>query len=282
MSHVFQDYSKNCTNICFLALSIVFGRYINLHSIIFKNAPILQEEKRKTYLYFYSLSIQIMTKTLIAGLATIIVAGTALVGTGMYAAVSTTSTNNNATSGWSMGPRMNRENPENITATLSGKVSTEALTALQALMAKHKTEMDALRSNSGTTIDTTAMDAQHTAFRTEMDALMVKYPELKTAMPQMGEKMGRGNGEFEATIATLPATTQTELKAIRDEYKTKQDALRTEEKAKIDTILAKYPEVKTKLDTLEANRPQGMEGKGRHGGKNGGQRGMMGNSTTAN
>lgn len=39
-----------------------------------------------------------MTKTLIAGLATIIVAGTALVGTGMYAAVSTTSTNNNATS----------------------------------------------------------------------------------------------------------------------------------------------------------------------------------------
>jgi len=123
-------------------------------------------------------------------------------------------------------------------------------------MTKHKTEIDALRSSSGTTVDKTTMDAQHTAFRTEMDALMVKYPELKMAMPQMGGKMGRGNGEFEAIIATLPATTQIELKAIRDEYKTKQDTLRTDEKAKIDTILAKYPEVKTKLDALKTNRPQ--------------------------
>ncbi|NRH21214.1 hypothetical protein HOO68_04165 [Candidatus Gracilibacteria bacterium] len=220
-----------------------------------------------------------MTKTLIAGLATIIIAGTALVGTGMYAAVSTSNSGNDVTSGWNMGSRMNRENPADITATLSGKVSAEALAALQAVMAKHKTEMDTLRSSSGTTVDKTTMNAQHTAFRTEMDALIVKYPELKTAMPQMGGKMGRGNGEFEAIIATLPATTQTELKAIRDEYKTKQDTLRTEEKAKIDTILAQYPEAKTKLDTLEANRPQGMEGKGRHGGKNGGQRGMMNNST---
>ena len=123
-------------------------------------------------------------------------------------------------------------------------------------MTKHKTEIDALRSSSGTTVDKTTMDAQHTAFRTEMDALMVKYPELKMAMPQMGGKMGRENGEFEAIIATLPTTTQTELKAIRSEYKIKQDALRTEEKAKIDTILAQYPEVKTKLDVLKTNRPQ--------------------------
>lgn len=223
-----------------------------------------------------------MTKTLIAGLATIVIAGTALIGTGIYAAASTTGTNNNTTSGWNMGPRMNRENPVDITATLSGKVSAEALSALQALMAKHKTEMDALHSSSGTTVDKTTMDTQHTAFRTEMDALIVKYPELKTAMPQMGGKMGRGNGEFEAIIATLPATTKTELKAIRDEYKTKQDTLRTEEKAKINTILAQYPEVKTQLDTLEANRPQGIGGKGRHGGKNSEQRGMMNNSTTNN
>ncbi len=65
--------------------------------------------------------------------------------------------------------------------------------------------------------------------------------------------MGRGNGEAETIIATLPATVQTELKNIHDEYKAKQDALKTEEKTKIDAILAKYPEVKTKLDTLNAN-----------------------------
>lgn len=65
--------------------------------------------------------------------------------------------------------------------------------------------------------------------------------------------IGRGNGEVETIIATLPAAVQTELKNIHDEYKTKQDALRTEEKAKIDTILAKYPEVKTKLETINAN-----------------------------
>lgn len=173
----------------------------------------------------------------------------------MYAAVSNT---NSTTSGWNMGSHMNLKNPENITAALSGKVSTEALTAFQTLITKHKTEMDALRSNSGTTVDRVAMDTQHMAFKAEMDTLMVKYPELKTAMPQMGGKMGRGNGEFEAIIATLPAATQKELKAIRDEYKAKQDTLRTEEKAKIDTILAQYPEVKTKLDTHGANQPQGM------------------------
>ncbi len=65
--------------------------------------------------------------------------------------------------------------------------------------------------------------------------------------------MGRSNGKIEAIIATLPANIQTELKNIHDEYKGKQDTLRTEEKNKINTILAKYPEIKAKIDTLETN-----------------------------
>lgn len=67
--------------------------------------------------------------------------------------------------------------PENMVNSLSGKVSTEALTALQALMTKHNTEMDALRT-AGTTPTQTQIDT----FKTEMDALIAKYPELKTAM----------------------------------------------------------------------------------------------------
>ena len=185
-----------------------------------------------------------MTKILIAGLATIVIAGTVLVGTGMYAA----STSSSGT--WIQGKfrtHMGQENPEHLIETLSWKVSTEALTALQSLMTKHKTQIDVALSNTETTFDKTAMNTQRTTFKTEMDALMVKYPELKVAIPQIGGNMGRWNGEFEAAIASLPATTQTKLKSIRDEYKTKQDTLRTEEKAKIDTILSQYPEVKKKL-----------------------------------
>lgn len=218
-----------------------------------------------------------MTKILIAGLATIVIAGMALVGTGMYAA------NTSASGAWVQGnfrSHMGQGNTDYIIETLSWKVSTEALTALQSVITKHKTQIDAARSNTGITFNKTTMDNQRTAFKTEMDDLIVKYPELKTAMPQMGRKMGRGNGKFEAIMATLPTTTQTEIKAIRDEYKTKQDTLRTEEKAKIDTILAQYPEVKTKIEALETSRPQGMKGNRRHGGKNGEQKGMMNNSTT--
>ncbi len=220
-----------------------------------------------------------MTKILIAGLATIVIAGTVLVGTGMYAA----STSSSGT--WIQGKfrsHMGQGSHENLVATLSWRVSTEDLTAIQSLMTKHKTEMDALRSSSGTTIDKATMDAQHTAFKTEMGALIAKYPELKTTLPQIWGKMGRGNREFEAIIVSLPTSTQTIIKSIRDEYKTKQDTLRTEEKAKIDTILSQYPEVKRKIDVLKANGSQWMEGKGWHGGRNGGQRGMMNNSTTAN
>ena len=206
-----------------------------------------------------------MKKTLIAGLATVIIAGTALVGTGMYAAV-TTSTDTNTVSQDTHGPRMNRGNPEDLIATLSGKVSIEALTAFETLMAKHKAEMDAVLTNTGTTIDKTAMDTQRDVFKTEMDALLAKYPELKAAMPTMpqGGKMGRGNGEIETIMATLPSTVQTEIKTIRESYQVKQEALRTEEKTKIDTILASYPEIKAKLDAAETSRPQ-KEGRGHHG-----------------
>lgn len=140
--------------------------------------------------------------------------------------------------------------------SLSGKVSTEALTALQALMDKHKAEMIAARSNTGT-IDKTAMEAQRTAFKAEIDALFAKYPELKTAMPtppnggMMMGREGRGGKQMETIIATLPSSAQTELQAIRDDYRTKQEALRTEEKTKTDAILASYPDIKTKLDALQ-------------------------------
>jgi hypothetical protein len=126
-------------------------------------------------------------------------------------------------------------------------------------------------SSTGTTVDKTVMDVQKKVFKTEIDALLVKYPELKTAMPTirkgMGGKMHRGNGEVEAIIATLPTSTQTELRSIHDSYQSKQETLRAEEKAKIDTVLTGYPDVKTKLDALQANRPQGdgMMGRGGHG-----------------
>ncbi len=160
-----------------------------------------------------------------------------------------------------------KADPQNLIASLSGKVSTEALTAFQALITKHKTEMETMRTNSGNTIDKTQMEAKRVAFKAEIDALIVKYPELRTAMPTM-EKWGimnRGNGEIKTIIETLPTTTQAQLKAIHDEYKIKQDTLKNEEKAKIDAILAGYPEIKAKLDTMEKNHWQGMEGRGFHG-----------------
>jgi hypothetical protein len=52
-------------------------------------------------------------------------------------------------------------------------------------MTKHKTEMDAMRTNTGTKIDTVSMEKQREGFKTEMDALMSKYPDLKAAMPTM-------------------------------------------------------------------------------------------------
>ena len=171
----------------------------------------------------------------------------------MYAANSgsTTSTQTADTSGF-----QKRGGFENITTSLQGKVSTEALTALQTLMDKHKAEMDTARAN-GQKPDETTMKAQHEAFKAEIDALITKYPELKTALDSMKPAFGKGgprgeknHEEIEKVIATLPATAQSELKNIRETYRVKQEALRTEEKAKLDTVLSQYPDIKAKLDAL--------------------------------
>ena len=78
--------------------------------------------------------------------------------------------------------------------------------------------------------------------------------------------MGREN-PMDSVLSGLSDADKTAVKAIHDEYQTKHETLRTEEKAKIDTIIAKYPDIKAKLDTMEKNRPQ-MEqdgGRGGHG-----------------
>ena len=75
---------------------------------------------------------------------------------------------------------------------------------------------------------------------------------------------------MDTILSGVSAADKTAIEAIHTEYRTKQDALRTEEKAKVDAIIAKYPDLKTKLNTLEANRPQKSEGRG---GMMGGPRG---------
>lgn len=210
-----------------------------------------------------------MTKQLIIGLATLSVAGAAILGTGMYAA---------STNSWTTGnmPRMEQRDPTAMLATIKTQVSAEAYTALETLMTKHKTEM----TTSSTTADKTAMQAQREAFKTEMDALLTKYPELKTAMPQGGKMGGKGGrngiGPMDEILTGVSDADKTAIEAIRTEYQTKQESLRTEERAKIDAIIAKYPELKAKLDTLEASRPAKGEGRG---GKMGG-RGMKNTTST--
>ena len=220
-----------------------------------------------------------MKKTLIAGLATIIIAGSALIATGMYAA----SASSSGTSVQGMfRSHMRQGNPEDIITTLSWQVSTESLTALQTLISKHKTEIDAARSNTGTTLNKTAMNSQRQTFKTQMDALLNQYPELKVAMPTRSQdgKMGHKNREIETIMATLPPTVKTEIDAIHDSYDAKEETLRTEKKAKIDAILTQYPEIKAKLDAIETNRPQGKKKWGHKWMNNNQQR--MNNGTNSN
>ena len=159
---------------------------------------------------------------------------------------------------------MERGNPENMIQSLSGKVSTEALSALETLMAKHKTEMDAMKNN--TTGDQTARKTQMETFKAEMDALIVKYPELKTALPlgKMGEGRGqmedRGNNAMETALSSLPTDAQTEIKTIRENSRTKMEAIRNEEETAIEAVITKYPEVKTQYDEVKKNRPTGERG----------------------
>ncbi len=194
-----------------------------------------------------------MTKNLIAGLATIAIAGSALVATGMYASTATSISTLLSRTQWI---HMDRQTPEQMVASLSGKVSPGAITEFTTLMAKHKTEMDALRTNTGTTIDKATMEAAHTAFKMEMDTLMVKYPDLKAALPtppQGGKMGGRGNNPMDQILASVSASDKTTLEAIHTEYEAKEEALRTEERAKIDAIMAKYPDLMAKIDTLRAS-----------------------------
>jgi hypothetical protein len=194
-----------------------------------------------------------MKKSLIIGLATLAISGTALIGSSMYAASTGTTTQAKTA--------MMKNRGTDMITSLSGKVSTEALTALQTLMTKHQTEMDTLK-NSSTTLDRTAMEAKHEAFKTEMEALIVKYPELKTAMEAnrpMGGKMGRwgknGENPMKTVLASLPTEAQTQIETIRTNYRTQFDTLRTTEEKEIESIIAKYPEVKAAYDTAKANRP---------------------------
>ena len=198
-----------------------------------------------------------MTKQLIVGIAVIAITGTALLTTGMYAASG--NTNPMKSANWIQKEQINHEY---MIQTLSWKVSNEALTALDTLMKKHKTEMGTLNS-SGSALDKTAMEAKHAAFKAEMDTLMIQYPELKTAIPQKNmQKSGKGGNhkEVETIFSSLPENIQTEIKSIRESYKEKQDLLRSEEKLKINTILSSYPDIKNKLDTIEKNR-EGHPGK---------------------
>lgn len=197
-----------------------------------------------------------MTKQLIIGLATLSVAGAVLLGSGMYAA-----TNTSTTTAKTSPTRMEQRDPTAMLATLKTQVSAEAYTALETLMTKHKAEMSTMKSST-TTVDKATMQAQHAAFKTEMDALLVKYPELKAAMPQGGNMKGGmmggkgGANPMDTILSGVTAADKTAIEAIHTEYQAKEEALRTEEKAKLDAIIAKYPDLKTKLDALEASRPQ--------------------------
>lgn len=213
-----------------------------------------------------------MTKQLIIGLATLSVAGAALLGSGMYAATTPTSTPNTNTH------RMEQRDPTTMLASIKTKVSAEAYIALETLMTKHKIEMDTLKSNTGTT--QAQIKVKHDAFKAEMNALITKYGELKTVMPQsgqMGDKGGRGGeGPMKEILTGVSDADKTAIEAIHTEYQKKTEALRTEEKAKIDAIIAKYPELKAKLAEMEKNRP--ADGQGRGPGPRGGQRGMQNNN----
>ncbi len=208
-----------------------------------------------------------LTKWLIIGLATISVSWIALLGTGMYAASTGKTVNtHNQNSKMEMRGGMRGENMIN---SLSGKVSIEALTALQALMNKHKAEMDTMQSN-GVQPTQVEIKTKMETYKAEMNALYTKYPELKTTMaglPQ-GRKDGKhGIGqqdEMNALLAGVSDADKTAIENIRTEYRGKMDALRTEEKTKLDGIIAKYPEIKTKLDALEKNRPRMGQWNGIH------------------
>lgn len=215
-----------------------------------------------------------MKQSIKIGVAVLLATGTALVGTSLYAA--------NDLSSWTgltLKQKFERRWDMNMFASLSGSISPAALTEFQSLMDAHKAKIDTLRlSSSGGVINSTAIEALQAERKASMDALLLKYPELKNTLPGNGMNgkwwMGKfrkndgrwfGENNHEAILSTLPEWVQSQIKTIRESYKAKIDTLRTEEKAALDAVIAAYPEVKAKLDTLEVNRPMmggGFMGRG--------------------
>ena len=210
------------------------------------------------------LHISSMNKNVMIGLVAVAATGTLLIGSSFAAS-------GNMNGSWKSYSVRSVTSVQN---SLSGKVSSEALTALTNLMNSHRSEMDALMARSGSLSQTEKM-AKQQEFKKQMDELLIQYPELKTALPQMGRWMGMGMGwhggrggheedQMKALIAELPSEAQTALQTLRDDYKSKMDALRAEEQTKRDAILAQYPAIQSQMNALEAQREtwHGREGRG--------------------
>jgi hypothetical protein len=124
-----------------------------------------------------------MNKKYTYGVAALVLIGTTLIGSSLYAADMLPKISNVLTP---VGNIQMHRGAENMLTSLSGSVSQEALTELKALMDTHKAKIDALKaSGSGTTFDQAAFTALKTEHQTALDALKKKYPELETALKNM-------------------------------------------------------------------------------------------------
>ncbi len=120
-----------------------------------------------------------MKKSLIIGLSTLALTGTALLASNIYAATSTEATS-------VIGSlRHIHQDSESFLTTLSGEVSPAAYNATKILFDLEKTKMEALRS---TTMkgDQAKIKAEFDTMKTKVDALIIAYPELKGKIPSPG------------------------------------------------------------------------------------------------
>ena len=228
--------------------------FSHVSSVLRISSEIRRRESWSHSFHSFYPSFFTMNKKLIVGLAAVAATGTVLIGSSFAAS-------GNMNGSWKSYSVRSVTSVQN---SLSGKVSSEALTALTNLMNSHRSEMDALMARSGSLSQTEKM-AKQQEFKKQMDELLIQYPELKTALPQMGRWMGMGMGwhggrggheedQMKALIAELPSEAQTALQTLRDDYKSKMDALRAEEQAKRDAILAQYPAIKSQIDSLNTSK----------------------------
>lgn len=251
---MYDSFLRNLTS---LKLARIYYRCLSENFVSQNEHP---ERKENTdHILFHDILLLIfifMNKISFIGISILAATGIGLIGSNLSAA----SWINNTWYTHVMG----QKNTLAMTSSLSGKVSSEALTALTSLMDKHKTAMDALRGRSWSQSEFQTMQQQ---FQSEMDALMVKYPELKESFSQMGKWMmrgmgkGRGHGwmgnhERRTIISSLPSDAQSQIQTIHTTYQTQMQTLRDKRKSEVDAVLAKYPDAKTKLDALEAKRSQ--------------------------